>query len=107
MFEITAVNIVRSDYLIRNRQGKIQKHLSDDGHLCVQSGGLLGWYQHDTERLVIITVCYPFIPFYTADTLWCWSFLLQKLDQQSFWEIHFSHTLKSEFKCQLATFTKL
>lgn len=30
-----------NDYLVGNRQGKIQKHLSDDGNLCAQSGSVL------------------------------------------------------------------
>lgn len=30
-----------NDYLVGNWQGKIQKHLSDDGHLCAQSGSVL------------------------------------------------------------------
>lgn len=30
-----------NDYLVGNWQGKIQKHLSDDGNLCAQSGSVL------------------------------------------------------------------
>lgn len=81
------------------------KNISVTMETCVYKVGVC-WYQLETEQLDICTTCHGFVPFDTADTLWCWSFPPQKLGRQSFSEFHSSRTLQLEFQCQQTTLTR-
>lgn len=81
VFKITAKSILM---ITSSETGKERsKNISVTTETCVHKVGVC-WYQLETEQLVICTSCHGFVPFDTADTLWCWSFLPQKPGRPSF-----------------------
>lgn len=71
-----------NDYLVGNWQGKIQKHLSDDGNLCAQSGRVLvsAWGGAAGYLHLLPRVC----------TVWhCWHMMVLVISPPNTWSTKF------------------